>query len=401
LLAGQPLPSGNSHPWQNVAGAPSDILFTVLGVDQQRDTPDIIRTICDGNSLEFIAGLTGGGLTGRPELSRLVVEAPEVAATCTLLQDIVKTPPARLATVFEAPEASLANFSELARDMLAAAGRLLDMRKALPEPDIVIATDLVGLIAGVVAKSSNDVPLFYDMHGDFASGHDFPRPVRAFWQGVEKSLAAHADACFAASEALAAELSGRFGRSVVPFPDRWPGEMQPGSSKMSQAIQRDEGFADLLFQAMPNEIAPAPQVALEAYVARHRMIEVRPLIVNGVSTIRWNPQTLRVDEIPPEFGPMSGGRIGMSVHLPYTTDLNCLYLALDDHAPSAAIEIESLGPGGSSAPKEVTFDSNGEFFLPWTGNLTSRIFLRMRPAPSGIVPRVRAFRMFTLCAGMG
>jgi hypothetical protein len=379
--------------------------MAALGVEHGRATPGMIRTMNGGNAPEFIAGLTSGGLAGRRELSALPARAPDVAAISDLLQGIVRTPPARLRAAFEAPEGELLAFVEQVRDLLAAAGRLLDMGDVLPEPDLIIATDLESLMAGVIAKMRADTPLLYDASEDFAASPGLPGPLQLFWRGIERTLAQHTDGCFAASDSLAAHVSGRLGRAVTPLSGGWTGDILADAAKKGGAItpaaQRDGNFAKTVFDAMPDELPPGQQVALEAYVARHRMMEVAPLIVNGVSTLRWNAQTMRVDEALPEFAQMSGGKVGLSVLLPFTTDVNCMFLALEGHDAAVEIEIESFGPGGSSAPAKVALDGEGELFLPWTGNLTSRIVLKMPPVQGGTFPQVRAFRVFTLCAGMG
>jgi hypothetical protein len=92
---------------------------------------------------------------------------------------------------------------------------------------------------------------------------------------------------------------------------------------------------------------------------------------------------------------MIGGTVGLSIELPYPTDVNCLFLSFDGCDSGTLIEVESWGRSGTSAPAQHALGSEGDLFLPWTGNLASRLNVRMTPAAEGAVPRMRSVRIFT------
>ncbi|MCV9937005.1 hypothetical protein OIU35_11585 [Boseaceae bacterium BT-24-1] len=361
-----------------------------LGLDYERDDTTIGRRLLKDNAVELVAGLTAGSLAGCPDLAGLLIEAPDAAAICKLLLEMSYAAPETLQSAFGLDEREAVRFADILRHFLNLSARLAELYDALPVPDIVMATDIESLIAGVIAKYKHGAQLVYDVDANPAKDDGFPETVTRFWLGVEKALIRHIDQGFAASKQIADHMSGRSG-VLFRVSSGFPEALAP----VEPRGHRGPDFRERLLEQVPEQLTPSARAVCEAYVGRHRLLEIKPLRINGAWTSRWNGAASRVDEIRAELVPMIGGTIGLSIELPYSTDVNCLFLSFAGCDPDTVVEVDSWGRLGSAAPLLQALRSDGDLFLPWNGNLASRLNVRITPGAKGTAPRLRSIRIFT------
>lgn len=366
------------------------ILITILDIDHTRDDAAIKKRRLKDSAFELSAGLAPGSLTGHRDLIGMLVDAPDIAAICKLFRDLSDTAPEALMSDFGIDAGEAQQLSSLVKRLLNTSARLLDLADALPAPDIILATDIESLIAGIIAKHKHQTQLAYRVDRGQAQIHEQPDTIARFLLGIEKVLVRYVDQGLAGSEAVADQLSRRHG---VAF--RTASDFIEMLAAIEPRVHREPDFGQRLLEQAPEQLIPTARAACEAYIEHHRLIEIKPLRVNGASMSRWCPDTGRVEDITPDLVNMVGGTVGLSVQLPYPTDLNCLFLSFDGGDEETAVEIESTGRWGGSAPVERTLGKDGALFQPWNGNLASRLSVRIKPRSERPAPRLRAIRIFT------
>lgn len=298
--------------------------------------------------------------------------------------------PRALRSTLGVHEHEAGRFADILRRLLDRSARLVELGAALPAPDVVVTTDIESLIAGVIAKYNHGAQLLYDAQNHPAKGDDLPEAVARFWRQLEKALLRHVDQGFAGSEQIADNMSALSG---MPF--RMSSELPDVLAALETQVDRGPDFGAHLVGQVPERLVPTARAVCEAHVGRHGLIEIKPLRINGAWTSQWNAVASRVDHIQASLVRMIGGTVGLSIELPYPTDVNCLFLSFDGCDSGTLIEVESWGRSGTSAPAQHALGSEGDLFLPWTGNLASRLNVRMTPAAEGAVPRMRSVRIFT------
>lgn len=323
-------------------------------------------------------------------MADLPIEAPDVAGLCKLLLEMAYADPGALMSTLGIDEHEAARFADVLRRLLDHAARLAELGAALPAPDVVVAADIESLIAGVIAKYRHGARLLYDVDTHPANEGDLPEAIAKFWRELEKALLRHVDQGFAASQQIADNMPALSGMQF-----RMSSELPEALAAVESRADRGPDFGARLLEQVPEWLVPTARAAFEAHIGRYGLIEIKPLRINGAWTSQWNAAASRVNQIQASLVRMIGGTVGLSIELPYPTDVNCLFLSFDGCDPDTLVEVDSWGRSGASAPAQHNLGRDGDLFLPWTGNLASRLNVRMKPAAEGADPRLRSIRIFT------
>ena len=136
-----------------------------------------------------------------------------------------------------------AQFRGLARHILDASAALLEAAHRTGRFDLVVATDLDTLPAGVALRDETGALLLYDAHEFWPySWHGMRHWQCDFWAAFSRDLVAEADLAVTVSPPLAAVMTGEYGRQFDCLPNcasRTQGEIVDLECKLSSRAERD------------------------------------------------------------------------------------------------------------------------------------------------------------------
>lgn len=146
---------------------------------------------------------------GRQKLLYLAVliEAPEPALRASI-------------GALDASAEEISEFRQLAKHFLNANSALFEAAQRTGRFDLIVATDLDTLPAGVALRDATGAPLIYDAHEFWPyAWHDMRHWQCDFWAAFGRDLVAEADLAITVSPPLAAAMAADYGREFVVLPN--------------------------------------------------------------------------------------------------------------------------------------------------------------------------------------
>ena len=135
------------------------------------------------------------------------------------------------------------SFAERVQHFCVTTATLIRHGSAFEKVDVVIASDLDTLAAGLVLSDLHAAPLIYDAHEYWPDAPpDCSQAETRFWQRYERSLVPNVDAAFTVSQPLARFMSQRYEREFVNVPNCEPLRTLPPTTSGHRAARTKVRF---------------------------------------------------------------------------------------------------------------------------------------------------------------